>query len=298
MSTTTKNGKAKPAVFAEDPPELSGLLADCNEECAASLRELWRLDKTIKRSTLLVMWQQGEIIERLRQEAYSRPAEGIDPVNPVAIAASILERDERYVNKVGQLYRAFPSEGAREMLLSLRMRRSGKPLTWAHMEQLLKRFADEGRNDEFQRLIKKALDNDWSALDIEQYLKNQRTESGAETSRGGGRPTAVPPRFDGRINRLLSHLSVVNKNAQEIYRNPSYDFVASISEMSQREVADNAGQIETAIGRLRTEFESMRQLLDDLETRQLPAVLDIVHKCSESVSGKKPETKTHEAGKA
>jgi hypothetical protein len=265
-----------------DPPELVKLLNNCNEECAEDLRSLHRLVTGGERSNLQLVWQQGALIERLRREEASKPKTGVVPVNAVLLASKIMERDPRYVNKVGQFWRAFPSQEELDKVVSLRMRKNGKPLAWSHFELLLRFWSEDGDNRQFQSLLKKTVDNSWTISELENHIKTKRRVDGDEESRGGGRPVVVPPTFEGRATRLHDQASLLAVSAREIYLNESNSLYAAIRGMSQHQVAVRAAEILASLDRIEQHGEEVLKLFEELKTKQFPESRRFVESCVES----------------
>jgi hypothetical protein len=274
-----KQQRSRTKVAIKDPQLLSEILQGCSPACADQLRELHRLASTGTTRTLTVMWRQGQVIERLRDREMTCTENELARVNPVLLASRILERDVRYVNRVGQFFRAFPRKEELECVLSLRLADTGRPLSWPHFEQLLKVFSEDGLNNAFDLLLRKTIENSWSPDDIETHLKNTRRANGEEESRGGGRPTVIPATFDKKVTRLTAHAGILAKNAEEIYLHKQHSLLASIQRMSQHEVAQRADELKAAMVRIEEMGREVQEMFKRLETEQFPEARKFIQDC-------------------
>jgi hypothetical protein len=256
----------------QDPPLLREKLARCNQQCAAALRAIHNDQVSMTGNNLLKMWVQGRRIESLKREEMRRPRDDGELLNPVQIAAEIIGCSEGYANKMGQLYRAFPKESDRERLLGYRMKTSGKGLTWPHLEQLLKLFLPDGSNAAFEETLQATLTNEWTAEQVCAHIKLMRTMSGKKESRGGGRPTNIPPTFNGRAQRLLQQARALVKGVGEIYEHPTYNFLATVQGMGQGELAEKAPEVLNLVGQLEEQLRRVQEFC----VKQLAAGLGLV----------------------
>lgn len=262
-----------------EPEWLQEKLANVNPQCSAEIRSMFRENNGLASLNLAKMWAQGKHAENLRSKPeYKKPKRGDEPVNPIALAAEILGVSDGYVNKMAQLYRAFDTERKKEELLSYRMA-NGKPLTWGHLEQLLKLYSDEASRARFDEQLRFALNNNLTPDDIDKQIKLWRTVKGEKESRGGGRPTQIPPTFEGRYTRLVQHTDIICKNVPEIYEHPEHNFLETLKEMPQGKVADKAEEYKAMFSKMRENLETLRKFCDAQLQSAFPQALGYIETC-------------------
>jgi hypothetical protein len=217
---------------------------NCNTKCRVMIRKVFDADVTRASTSLTWMWEQGRTVYMLQNdEELLDPVKGNEPVNPIAILSKLIGCSDVYLRKMAQLYRAFPTEEDIKEITSRRMARSGRALSWSHMERLLRLHSTDGPNTKFVDMMEQTLKSDWSPEELEQRIKQMRRRQGQKASRGGGRPTNVPPTFDGRAVRFIQQTDVVLKNAAEIYTHPQFNLTETVKALSVEQVADKAGEL-------------------------------------------------------
>lgn len=264
----------------EDPPKLAANLVNCNSGCQRVLRWLHQSKVQMGNTNLARMLDNGERLEDLRTNVKHRePAEGDEPVNPMQLAAAVMGCTEGYCNKMAQLYRAFSTPARREELLAHRFPSSGAPLTWMHMEQLLKLYSDENSIVAFNDLLRQTLENEWSPDDVEAKIHQMKRLSGQPETRGGGRPTKVPRSLEQRANRLIKQTDVIVKNAGEIYNHEEHGFLPALKNLSQADVASKADELLDLTNKLKDNLTKVHELCTLKLGSDLPAMETYIRDC-------------------
>jgi hypothetical protein len=244
-----------------DPPLLEEKLSNCNFACAAEIRAIYREHIAIDSTTLLRMWHQGKRVQNLKDcKAYREPLRGDIPVNAVQITADLLNVSPSWLLKTAQFYKAYEDPENRDDIVSKRMARSGRPLNWNHMEQLLKLLGHPGR---FHLVLKATLENDWSPEEVEKAVRRQNQATGRK-DHVGGRPLAIPTTFLGKVARFLEQLKIFVRHSEEIYGNAKEGFVSSLKNMSQEEVANSAEELQVCLADMKDIRERVLKALHPL----------------------------------
>lgn len=277
-NTSTKTATTTQVKQVVDSEALKVLLQNCNPQAQAELRALWRDVNTLESNTLSKMWTLGRRLNNLRKEEYRKPREGDELIDTMDLATQILRsHSASYCNKMAQLHRAFPTETDRDNLVALRTK-SGRSLTWQHLEQLLK-LLEEGSRELFEAQLQRTLDEDLTPQQIEQLIKQNKRLAGKPESRGGGRPTLVPKGMLGRATRLITQLQVLRKNANEIYDHPEHNFLSTVKDMSQGAVAAESTSILDLVTAMRGDMTALRDFFDAKLNTEFPALEEYVQSC-------------------
>jgi hypothetical protein len=264
----------------EDPKLLLEILTNVNSACESEMRAYVREGNNQQANILSRMWVQGRRIENLKRPEYQKAKDGGKPINPVALLAKYEGVSESYLDKKARLYRVFKTEEERDKLLSLRMKNSGKPLTWAHMEQLLKFYPADGKSTEaYDNMLKRTLEEDLAPADIDQHLKSSRRVNGEQEARGGGRPVSVPPTLHGRLSKAIKQTDALMRAFEEIYDNDEYNFIQSVKDMDQEAVAQSSNELVTTIGKLRDNMEELVQAMQAKVRHEIPEVFEYIREC-------------------
>lgn len=262
--------KARPAVKApeqveekvqpvfDEPEELTAALKRCNDECAELIRKALSFHNSSVTDTIEKKWHLGEIVEQLKDKDLTRPKSGTKPVNPTKVLAGAIGCSGSYLNKSAQLYRAYPGSDKLAWLTSRRTQK-GKPLTYGHMEQLLRLRSDTDSNAKYDEVLKEALANDWSPEEIDQKIKTDKQKEGRSVGKGG-RPTPVPGTVFQQLARLLEQTDIIVKNDGELYSNPEHNFMARIKSMPQSAVATGAKDLRTYLSRAQANMTKLLQV--------------------------------------
>lgn len=269
-----------------DSPLLQEKLANCHPQLAVEIRAMYKNLNDLASTNLARMWAQGKRLQAIkdREDEYRKPLTGDQPIDPLEVTAEVLSSSQGYLNKMQQLYRAFPTEADRRRLLGLRFPHSGKPLTWSHFEYLLKVFSPDGDNSRFNDLLAQTLAGEWKPEQVDQAIKSWRRLNGQPESRPGGRPTHVPPTLQGRLQRLIQQTDVVVKNDREIYSHESHGFVHALSTLSQEEVANKAAELQDLTGRLKTNLASLVGVFKRQIEVEIPEMEAHIERCLRSES--------------
>lgn len=288
--------KARPAVSRQAPaapgeaPALTKLLRVCNESCAALIREGVRRHTSSVTATIEEKWRLGEIVQDLYDDKNHKPkVPGASSVNGVRLLAEAINCSTSYLNKCGQVKAMFETEADLDRFTSLRTRR-GQPLTFAHLEQLMRLHTKQGDNSAYQRLLRLALDEDLTPDQIDQRIRAVKAASGTPLG-AGGRPTPIPPTLTGRLSRLLDHTDLIVKNDGEIYSHPDHNFTAAAKDMPQSEVASNAPELRAMIGRARSNMAALKAMFerkaaefDGLEAYIAQCELTLAHQTGKDIA--------------
>jgi len=260
-TTETVTQKAEPSLIKQK-------LENVNPQAAAEIRRFLDVEEKLVTYTLQRMWHLGRCAENLRSNpGMNKAKHGDEPINPIKILAELVDKSESFINKMAQLFRAFPKDSDRDRLLNYRMV-SGAPLTWAHMEALIPLYSDEGSRSVFDNLIQRTLAESLTPKEIMQVIASTKNPDGRPTTRGGGRPTNVPPTLGGKATRLITQTDVLVKNIPEIYEHETHNFMASLKEMGQEVVAEKATEIKHNFIRIRENLAALQafcaRTLDDV----------------------------------
>lgn len=277
VTKTTSNTSTE--VKTVESEELRTLLQNCNPQAQAELRALWRDHNALVSNNLTKMWTFGRRITNLKKEEYRKPRSGDEPIDTMKLVGQIIQHthSDSYCNKMAQLYRAFPTEADRDRLVAMRSK-GGRPLTWPHLEQLLK-FLEEGNRALFDAQLQRCLDEELTPDQLAQLIKQTNRLSGKSESRGGGRPTLVPKGFLGRATRFIEQVQVMVKNSNEIYDHADHNFLNTLKDMPQAEIAAQSEELLDLITTMRNGASSLRDIFDNKLQNEFPAIEEYVQSC-------------------
>lgn len=264
----------------EESPAIQEILSRVNDRCAKQFRIFIRASERANRGHLADMWEQGRVVETVRDKEYRSPREGEGLVNTIAALAQIAGCSESYLNKMSQFYRLCPTEPQKKEVLSLRLA-NGNPLIYAHWEQLVK-FAPAKPEDsraELDALLAKTIENSWSPMELAGHIKMAR-EAAQKTQRGGGRPTTIPPTFHGRLAKVVKQTGILLKSVREIYSHQSYNLYEALKALSQEEIAADSDNLMAGVKALATNLRDIGDWCQEMLDDAIPDVSTHIQKCA------------------
>lgn len=232
-------------VIRDFPEDVKDRLRQCSTECAILIRQAVVLHNKAVSETIEKKWNLGIIVEELREAEVETVKKGQKAAKAVNILADILGCSISYLNKSAQLYRAFPTKDKLEWLLAQRTV-NHKPLTFGHVEQLLRLHSEDGDNSLFHKMLQKTLNEDLSPEQIDREIKTMQALAGQET-RNAGRPIAIPRNMEQQFARILEQLDTLTKMMTTVYLNDPYRFSTRIHEMSQSQIVSQKPVIQHLI---------------------------------------------------
>ena len=272
---------------ADEPEALTEALKTCSDVCAGLIRKAVAFHNKDVADTLEKKWHLGEVVEDLREGDYTKPKNGNKPVNPVAVLSLAIGCSPSYLNKSAQLYRAYPTPDKLAWLTSRRTKQ-GKPLTYGHLEQLLRLRSDTDSNAQYDKVLKTTLEEDLTPEQIDNVIKSDKRQKG-ESTRKGGRPIAVPATVQQQFSRLLDQTEVIIKNDGELYSNEQHSFMARVKSMPQSVVAKDGKNLHDLLSKSRG---NMTKLIAVFSTMigSMAEIDEYVSKCENAMA--------HQDGKA
>ena len=257
------------------------LTANLTAQCVAELRSFVRDADNLSTANLAKMWVQGKRVCNLEKPEFKKSKTG-EKVDPLSILDQLFKDVYRpsYLAKMRQLYQAFPTEADRDRLLAMRMKKSGRPLTWPHLEYLLKYYKHEQPRDTFDSMLQKTCENDWSPAELDEMIKQGRVRAGEAPTRGGGRPLNVPATFEGRMVRAIGQLEVFIKNDDAIYHAETYNPLTTLKGLPQAEVTAKKQEITGYVSRVRQLATQASQRAERL-AKDMDEIDEFLKKCDE-----------------
>jgi hypothetical protein len=162
------------------------------------------------------IWALGRAVKRVHTKTHKYGARAVERL------AAVLVYDKRLLHKAMQFYEAFPLKDL-EDLLSHRMRVTKEPVTYVHIEQLL-RIGDVAAR---KKMLKQCVENNWTPEELSYYVSvSLRQLSGKPTeTHAGGRPVKVPTTIVQLLHNFEKASGTLVRNDPLMYTHPMINFV-------------------------------------------------------------------------
>jgi hypothetical protein len=262
---------------------LNKLLANVDTRLATEVVAFFNFYTEATTQSLSRMWEYGRRVEHLRQPEFSKTEGGAGRIAVSELLANSIGRSTSWLNKMAQLYRAYDSESKRRELLGMKLE-NGCPVSWKHLEQLLKLYPDKPTDSKaaFVAMQKEMISKSLTPTDLEQRVATHNALTGQGGSKNAGRPIRIPADFRGRVARLIRETDAILKSAREIYASPQYGFLASIREMSQPKVAKESEQLAHEVAAVRSRLREILDVTNDRILSELDQAQKYIQQCSTS----------------
>lgn len=267
------------------------------EDMNAELRRVKEgIDKWLVRNVecgLRRTWNLGRVLKRVhdREKRYGP--------KPIERLTAVVECDKSLLQKAMRFYTSFPTKKELDRLLSMRMKITGEPVTYTHVEKLTT-VDDKARRD---RLLQECVENDWTAEELAYHIRVMcREETGnPRLPHAGGRPPKIPKSIVQLTDNYEKTVGTLVRNEPLMYNHPLVNFIRYVNDLPSDKVTpellaklDACVEITTTAMRLLTGLTPHLMEARSLAERKMNAQArdsgvadaDVIHVKAEPAGGK------------
>jgi hypothetical protein len=190
--------------------------------------------------------------------------------------STMLNLSTSYLNKMGQLNKAFSGEAGKKRLLGMRLA-NGRPVTWDHLESVISLYSEDGSTARFEKMLGIMVKESLSPDEVERRILTDRALHGKQPH-AGGRPIVVPATPKGRLAAVLA-ISGLTLRKFEVHTNPVNSLAAAIRGMSQDEVVSNSQELLQESMLLRAQIRALADVCNDILLTDLDQSIQHVNRC-------------------
>lgn len=167
-------------------------------------------------------WKLGKTLKRVHDQEAKYGSRAVERMSEVLLC------DKGVLTKAMHFYRAFP-EKKLEKLLKLRMKVSGEPVTYTHIDKLIT-VPNEAQRD---KLLQECVDNDWTPEELAYHIQVMYREATGQTKlpHAGGRPRKVPTTIVQLLTNFERATGVLVRDDPLMYNHPLVNFVRFVDNL-------------------------------------------------------------------
>lgn len=237
----------------QDAKDSKEAYAQMNEKLQAASQKVMSMLLNIAQEGIKRMWKLGEFVYKIKSN------EDIYGEDAMYLLGKVLGSYHRSTIQKAVALNNWITEVQLEKMMAMKMKISGKPLSWQHYEKLLT-IKDE---DQRKAALKSTIENEWTPEELQKAAQAAR---GTTAAHAGGRPVAVPATFTARSIRFIKQLDAITRDAESIYDNEQFGFYETAESMPADKITpEMVEKTNEMVERVRGMLDFSRQFVLRLE---------------------------------